>query len=422
MVSVDRIFLDPENPRHVPYENQAEVIEYLCRDEYVLQLAKDISIYGLNPLEILALIPIKEKKNSASYIVAEGNRRMCAIKLLNDPDLAPVRLRKDFQKLSERSIKITNVYAVLFDDKPSVKIWMDRIHNGLQGGIGRKTWNAEQKTRDSGDRKNILAQLVLDYAQHNKFISVTDRKNKLTTVQRYLGNAHLREALGVDNSNLESLTITRPRQDFDILLKRFIKDLLSNDVNSRAKSKDILAYARSLGSTRGLSGERTAPDTQEENPSDDKNRRRTKPKKPNRPKHITYEKEISDKLKAIQSYKLESIYYSLCFVELEMHTPLLSVGVWAFFESLTAKIGRQSGTDFASFLQKSKLQAMGFTDNDRRKSITQAVKRLAEHGNTTKHHDTSANFNGEQLANDMDTLKDLICKLADESKPKKGAP
>jgi len=102
IVTVDRIFLDLSNPRHKPYKNEAEVIEYLCREEYVYQLARDIANIGLNPLELFALIPLEKRAKgaTASYTVAEGNRRMCAIKLLHDPDLAPAKQRKGFQKAS----------------------------------------------------------------------------------------------------------------------------------------------------------------------------------------------------------------------------------------------------------------------------------------------------------------------------------
>ena len=37
------------------------------------------------------------------------------------------------------------------------------------------------------------------------------------------------------------------------------------------------------------------------------------------------------------------------------------------------------------------------------------------YGNTTKHHDTAATFNGNQLANDMDCLNGVILKLIEEA-------
>ena len=421
-ISVDRIFLDLENPRHEPYQNQAQVIEYLCRDEYVYQLAKDIAKHGLNPLELFALIPMDVKKGKGktqSYVVAEGNRRMCAIMLLNDPELAPAKQRKDFQKLSEQAGKISEVFAVAFDDKKSVDMWLERIHGGIQGGVGRKQWNAEQKTRHLGDKKNILAQAVLDYAEKNKFISSDDRKGRLTTVQRYLSNAMLREALGIDGSNIEDVSRNRPKPDFDQLLRKFVKDLLSGTVNSRSNSDKIIEYSRSLSALDGLTGKRTAVESlaQEPNIGGGRKKRKSAPKHPDKRKFITYETEINEKLKSLSSFKLEQIYWSLCSIELDKHAPLLSVGTWSFFESLTAKAGR-SGTDFLAFLSNQKLHSLGFSKSDETRSIRQAIERISHYGNTTKHHEGAANFNGAQLANDMDTLKLLICTLAEDAQKK----
>lgn len=421
LILIDRIFLDLENPRHEPYENQAEVIEYLCKEEYVYQLAKDIvKQEQLNPLEVFALIPTegnkRGKKENLSYTVVEGNRRMCAIMLLNDPDLAPPNQRKDFKKLSEENPKISEVPAVIFDNKQSVATWLERIHGGLQGGIGRKQWSSEQKTRHIGDKKNILAQSVLDYAEKNKFISANARKGKLTTVQRYLGNPMLREVLGIDNSNIEDISRNRPKSDFDQLLKQFIEDLLNGAVSSRANAPKIIDYSRSLGTLEGITGKRIVPESlSQEQYIGEKKKRKIPPKNPVKPKYITYESDVRDKLKAIPSFKLEQIYWSLCSIELEKHTPLISVGTWVFFESLTAKVGRPSGTDFYSFLSKNHLQSMGFNNKDDNYSIRQALERISHYGNTTKHHKKSANFNGVQLHNDMDTLKELICKLAEEA-------
>lgn len=79
-VEIDRIFLDQMNPRHKPYETQSEVIDYLCNHESVLSLARDIVANGLNPIEQFALIPDEDAGDGTlTYVVAEGNRRICAL-------------------------------------------------------------------------------------------------------------------------------------------------------------------------------------------------------------------------------------------------------------------------------------------------------------------------------------------------------
>jgi hypothetical protein len=108
-IDVDRMFLYEENPRHEPIESEPEIIEHLCKDEQVYNLARNISEVGPNPLDLLGLVEIKSSGGRKNYQAREGNRRVCAIKLLNDPDRAPARLRKDFARLEGLSISVPRV-------------------------------------------------------------------------------------------------------------------------------------------------------------------------------------------------------------------------------------------------------------------------------------------------------------------------
>jgi hypothetical protein len=64
-----------------------------------------------------------------------------------------------------------------------------------------------QKQRFSGTSKNRTAQLFLDYSKDKGMITAAERKHKLTTVQRFLGNAVFRElwesTKAIPNSFLE---------------------------------------------------------------------------------------------------------------------------------------------------------------------------------------------------------------------------
>lgn len=425
-IKIDRIFLDLENPRHDPAEDEAKVIDYLCRYENIFPLAKDIHHIGLNPLEMLAVIPIEgsddNKKGEQSYIVAEGNRRLCALKLLDDPERAPVKLRKGFSDLNSTWDGVAELTCMIFPDRESVRMWLGRIHEGEQGGIGRKKWNADQTARHSGDSKNKVALALLDYAEGEGLITTEGRKGKLTTVQRYLVNPHVREAMGIDSSNVNDISRNRPKNDFDLLLRKFLADLASGYVNSRANKDQHTAYARELGAVHGQSHERTEPVSLA---SSQKAPRRNggRPKKPKslKPRRfVPYEQEIMNALEGLGGDKLPNLYNSICSVSLEAHTPLVTIGAWAFLESLSAKAGRNVGTDFPSFFSKVRLQQYGLSTGKGDKGINEALRRLSTSGDVTKHDGIAALFNGEQLVNDMETLKDLIVKCADEALPRQG--
>ena len=189
-ISIDRVFLHHENPRHEPYESQSQVIEYLCRHEDVYQLARDIVKHGVNPLERFAVFRDEDSDDDdAVYIIAEGNRRVCAIKLLSDPDLAPPSRRKEFERIGRDWSGIYELPSIVFEDRDDLNLWLERTHHGPQGGIGRKDWNAVQKQRHSGSSKNRIALAILDYAEANKFISSQGRKENL---QPFRGTSEIR--------------------------------------------------------------------------------------------------------------------------------------------------------------------------------------------------------------------------------------
>ncbi|QHS52206.1 hypothetical protein [Edaphobacter sp. 12200R-103] len=410
-INVNRIYLDLKNPRHVPYTNQAEAIEYLCQKEQVYALAKNIAENGLNQLELFALIPLpgtKKITSHTSFTVAEGNRRMCALKLLNDPDLAPAKYRKDFERLAADIQMPSEIWGVIYENEAAVDPWLETIHNGPQGGIGRRPWNAEQRTRHFGDRKNLASQKLLDYAQDNGMITAEERKKKLTTVQRYIGNQHMKEVIGIDMTASGGLSRNRPVEEFNSVLNRFMRDVVGKKVHSRTNFDDIRDYSRELAVSSGVSHKRVPSASL--SLSTGKSRRK-KPKEPQKPKAIAYEQAVASELARIGSYKLERLYYSICELDLTKHTLLLAVGLWAFLETLTARCGRRPDQAFPDYLDKNRLTNLGFVSREDKGAITEALKRVSAYGNTTKHHDRAAFFNSEQLANDVDTLREVLLKL-----------
>jgi hypothetical protein len=155
----------------------------------------------LNPLELCGVIPADKKKTGGTFFVAEGNRRICALKLLSDPELAPPKYRKQFAKLAESWTPVKTVTAVKFEDIETIRLWLDRIHNAAQGGIGRRQWNAEQKARFDGGNKNKASQALLNYAEQEGMITAAQRDGTIMTVQRFLTNSTFCEALGLEKNN-----------------------------------------------------------------------------------------------------------------------------------------------------------------------------------------------------------------------------
>jgi hypothetical protein len=107
------LLLDPQNPRFVGLKekDQSSIVEYLLKNEDVIDLARSISSYGgLLPGEF----PIVFVENSENFVV-EGNRRVCACKILLDPNVAMAEYRASIPtitKPTKDAIKKIQVHIV----------------------------------------------------------------------------------------------------------------------------------------------------------------------------------------------------------------------------------------------------------------------------------------------------------------------
>lgn len=431
-IPVSKIFLDLENPRHKPYTKQAQAISYLCKKEQIGAIARDIVDLGLNPTQNFALLS-EGKGDDETYIVLEGNRRMCALKLLHDPELVQKSKRSVFEKLSaDWKAQINLVEAVVFTDRAEAKIWLERIHGGAQGGVGQRWWNSTQKERFNDNSKHRLALAVLEYGIQKGFITEEDSKKKLTTVSRYVMNRVAKEVFGLDSNNPDAIGRTRPTADFDMLQAQFLKDLVIKDiktgqpiVNSRQNALAIEAYARQLPKQVGVGIDRIDTEPMDAQDSGTTKQPTSTPRgAPRAPKHtpppaskvIVYDQGFAGDLQKLDNQKMISLYYSVCTVGLKHHTPLVTVGVWSLVESLMTFVGKGDAT-FKAFFSNQAQNSQDFS-NDQKKHINEAFYRITANGNTTKHGSIGANFNGDDLVNDMAIVTPALRWLVHQSTKK----
>lgn len=118
-LSVGELELDVQNPRHEPVTSQRDAILEIIANQRqrLVVLAGDIKEHGLNPTKRMMVI-----ENGKRYTVVEGNRRLTAIKLLNNPDLAkdtPIaaaikRIAKDSEGSPVSSPPLVRVMGLVF--------------------------------------------------------------------------------------------------------------------------------------------------------------------------------------------------------------------------------------------------------------------------------------------------------------------
>src|SRR5450759_2195385 len=125
IISIDKLLVNPENPRFEPVKNQKEAIELMLNKvgKKILNLAENIAEFGINPSKRLMVVELED----GFFLPVDGNRRVTALKLLDKPDIA---VQKDFvasfRALREKyNSKIPDaVECVVFPDKETAFRWV----------------------------------------------------------------------------------------------------------------------------------------------------------------------------------------------------------------------------------------------------------------------------------------------------------
>ena len=186
-----RLRLDKDNPRHEPKQQQQDVVDYLAANEDVLPLLEDIAkLGGLSPLDRFGVI-----RNGDFLIALEGNRRLCSLLLLNDPELAPAKYRARVRAAAAGwNPDALELDVAIFDARPEADPWLERRHQGAYQGRGLKQWSPAAKDRHSGKTGNALALKLLDDGVAHNLITPDERaKRVVTTVRRFTDSAAFRK-------------------------------------------------------------------------------------------------------------------------------------------------------------------------------------------------------------------------------------
>lgn len=208
-VNVTELLLNPENPRFDPVKHQTETISAMVKDqkEKLSTLAKHIINNGLNPTDIILVRPYQNQ-----WLVLEGNRRVTALKLVNEPDLVPsqyAKLKRDFQKLNAVLDKglLEHILCVVIEDTALANKWIRLKHTGENDGAGTVRWDGQQTSRFSAQTSgNVDNRIVfldelktrseIPQAYKDAFSSI-----KKTNFDRLMGDPDVRALLGIDIEN-----------------------------------------------------------------------------------------------------------------------------------------------------------------------------------------------------------------------------
>jgi hypothetical protein len=251
LIPLARLRLNQENDRHGPLPSEHDCIQWLLTEhrDHMINLAKDIAEHGLSPIEGLLVLPGGEDA-PGDYIIWEGNRRIAALKLLDDPNRCHDGAdRKRFSEIRGKA-KATLPQDVECTVAPSVEEaerLIELRHQGPQDGIGTVPWNPGQKSRHQqrlGKRgRYAFSQQVLDAIGGKLDVDLKEKVEAkefpLSTLDRILNNTHAREFLGLSTEGGEPQRILEEKETLKGLTK-ILQDLVQGMTVRKVYNSDLI--------------------------------------------------------------------------------------------------------------------------------------------------------------------------------------
>lgn len=260
--SVDQLRLWPENPRLNPEEKHifltdfAEdmTLEESDRKDF-FKLLKSIVEDGFIPAD--PVVVWKNEENE-KYYVAEGNRRVLALKLLTEPNKAPKNIR-GFVRTQSARINKNSIEKVLVNVAPTFEdaewyINQRNSNSSLQKSwsrIQQQRWLSELYDKYDGDIEKITSitkmtqgelegfirilkvkdfvklDEVKSYLTPDEYIDATSYKFPITILERFFSNKDVKEKWGIDYEGI-NVKLTN-KASFLNAYRKLIKDIVTKN-------------------------------------------------------------------------------------------------------------------------------------------------------------------------------------------------
>lgn len=274
--AVTSLLLDSQNPR-LPQSAgglaQRQIIDELVTHDNVYELAKDITTQGYFPTEILLGV-----QDGDQLVVIEGNRRLAALKLLINPELAPQAHLEKFRRLSEKIVvpTIAKVQVTVAPSREAATPILLSRHTQTQIQAWKRPMQARfyRQLLDRGLTPDDLVQSYgvtvgqiqdwvradtvyrlacsLDFPEDIKQKVNNNREFPLSTLERLVESQPVREFLMLKPDPKEVLVSTAKPEGFLKAFRRLVTDVATGAIDSR-KANDasqIEHYLKTLHDIR----------------------------------------------------------------------------------------------------------------------------------------------------------------------------
>lgn len=255
-ISPSNLLIDVVNPR-LPQPNtgqreaQRALAEHLQRK--ILALAKHIVAHGLNPADLPIVMPTND--DLKRYLVLEGNRRLVALKGLENPDSLQGAVDNDvltqMRELSKtyQTTPVESVMCLSVKNRDEARPWIELRHTGENQGAGIVSWGSDEAARFRARSGPVeIHTQALNFLEKDGHLTPEKRRRvPATSFKRLLATPEVRAKVGLDLKDGELIFLADAKPIAKALL--FIAEELAS---GRTKTEDIytrpkrVKYAKNL--------------------------------------------------------------------------------------------------------------------------------------------------------------------------------
>jgi hypothetical protein len=252
-IRITDLQLDTTNYRTGKQDDQREAIRALIEEQKskLVRLAQDIIENGLSPLETILVMPVPDDKRR--HIVIEGNRRVAAIKLVTQPDLAADttwhNAFKRLHRLLPGQVPI-EVSCVVAPSKEEAFVWIQRRHDTGLKGAGLEAWSTIANYRAAAARGRSapefdVLEFTLAHGQLEEDVQerVMGQDFPITNLKRLVDSAYVAQQLELDRGE-SYLTTTASKNWVLAILREVVTAISREEFNGKKFSvKEIYTSA-----------------------------------------------------------------------------------------------------------------------------------------------------------------------------------
>jgi hypothetical protein len=229
------LLIDEENPRiSQPNVGQHKAQQALANHQQrkLQVLARDIVRHGVDPSNLPIVMPFED--DLKRYVVLEGNRRLAALKALENPESLVDSVTKgvltEIRRLSReyQNNPVEHMQCLVVKDRDEARHWIELRHTGENEGAGIVPWGSDEKARFRARTGGLeIHSQALNFLEERKDLTPEDRRKiPATSFKRLMGTPELRSKLGVELQDGKLLLLADARRVSKAMLY-ILKDLTS---------------------------------------------------------------------------------------------------------------------------------------------------------------------------------------------------